>query len=284
MNIRQVRKKIKTIGNVKKITKAMELVSAVKMRKAQQEEVEGRPYRDTLDSVITKISKLIDSKFSALLKNNKSNRELVILISSNKGLCGSFNFNLFRYSVKNIDFSKSDFIILGKKAGSLVGKMGGKIIADFSTNKPLNSVSAIFNLCLKKFLDSEYESVYLVYNRFISALRYEPVKEKLLPVKFEARPKKGEEKKVEEEYLIEPAPEKIIDSLLRDFVEEKIRGAVISNEAGEHSARMISMKNATENAGDLIYDMTLLRNKLRQQKITYELLDMITAKESVESV
>jgi len=283
MNIRQVRKKIKTIGNVKKITKAMELVSAVKMRKAQQEEIEGRPYRDTLDSVITKISKLIDTKFSALLKNNKSNRELIILISSNKGLCGSFNFNLFRYSVKSIDFSKSDFIILGKKAGGLVGKMGGKIIADFSTNKPLNSISAIFNLCLKKFLDGEYESVSLVYNRFISALRYEPVSEKLLPVKFEARPKE-EEKKVEEEYLIEPSPEKIIDSLLRDFVEEKIRGAVISNEAGEHSARMIAMKNATDNAGDLILDMTLLRNKLRQQKITYELLDMITAKESVERV
>ena len=284
MNIRQVRKKIKTIDNVKKITKAMELVSAVKMRKAQQEEIEGRPYRDTLDSIITKISKLIDTKFSALLKDNKTTKELVILISSNKGLCGSFNFNLFRYSVKNIDFVKSDFIILGKKAGALVGKMGGKIIADFSTNKPLNSVSAIFNLSLKFFLDREYESVYLVYNRFISALRYEPVKEKILPVRFEAAKREDGQHGIEEEYLIEPSPEKIVDSLLRDFVEEKIRGAVISNEAGEHSARMISMKNATDNAGDLIYDMSLLRNKLRQQKITYELLDMITAKESVENI
>ncbi len=284
MNIRQVRKKIKTIGNVKKITKAMELVSAVKMRKAQQEEIEGRPYRDTLDSVITKISKLIDTKFSALLKTNNSNRELIILVSSNKGLCGSFNFNLFRYSVKNIDFANSDFIILGKKAGGLVGRMGGKILADFSTNKPLNSISAIFDMALKKFLAGEYGSVSLVYNRFISALKYEPVKERVLPVKFEIVPKKGEEKTVEEEYLIEPSPEAIIDSLLHDFVEEKIRGAVISNEAGEHSARMIAMKNATDNAGELIYDMTLLRNKLRQQKITYELLDMITAKESVESI
>lgn len=284
MNIRQVRKKIKTISSVKKITKAMELVSAVKMRKAQQEEVEGRPYRDTLDSVIGKISKLIDTKFSALLNNNGSKKELAILISSNKGLCGSFNFNLFRFTVKNVDFANTDFIVLGKKAGSLVGRMGGKILADFSTNKPLNSVSAIFELSLKKFLNGEYGSVYVLFNRFISALKYEPVKEKILPVKFEVKQEEGKEKKIGEEYLIEPSPEKIIDSLLHDFVEEKIRGAVISNEAGEHSARMIAMKNATDNAGDLIYNMTLLRNKLRQQKITYELLDMITAKESVENI
>jgi F-type H+-transporting ATPase subunit gamma len=142
---------------------------------------------------------------------------------------------------------------------------------------------------LEKFLSHEYASVSLVYNKFISALQYNPVKETILPANFlselsvEADDHGQDVKNIREEYLIEPSAKSIVDVLLKSFVEDKIRGAVISNEAGEHSARMMAMRNATENASDIIYEMTLLRNKLRQEKITYELLDMITAKESVEN-
>jgi F-type H+-transporting ATPase subunit gamma len=289
MNIRQVRKKIKTIGNVKKITRAMELVSAVKMKKSQQEAVDSRPYRETLEDVIKRIIGLVDVNLSPLLTSTVSEKHLAIIISSNKGLCGSFNFNLFRFCLKNVDFEKTDFIILGKKASFLVNKMGGNIIADFSTGKPQSAISAIFNLVLEKFLSHEYASVSLVYNKFISALQYNPVKETILPANFlselsvEADDHGQDVKNIREEYLIEPSAKSIVDVLLKSFVEDKIRGAVISNEAGEHSARMMAMRNATENASDIIYEMTLLRNKLRQEKITYELLDMITAKESVEN-
>jgi F-type H+-transporting ATPase subunit gamma len=136
----------------------------------------------------------------------------------------------------------------------------------------------------ENFLKGNYAKVYLVYNKFISTLRNESVKEQLLPFEAKAEELEVSEKEFQDnlDYLIEPDRTKLFEQLLINFLEEKIRGAVQNSEASEHSARMIAMKNATDNATDVIYSFTLLRNKLRQQKITYELLDMITAKESME--
>lgn len=286
MNIRQVRKKIKSIGNVKKITKAMEMVSAIKMKKAQQKAVEGKPYQDNLDYVINKVMRGVDADYSKLLQNNLSaGRDLVIIISSNKGLCGGFNFNIFRYLTENkIIFSQTDFISVGKKGSYFVSKMKGKVLADFSANIPLNSVSAVFNLALTNFLSGQYRKISIVYSRFISALRNTPVMETLLPFSFK-EDKSLTETKTDRatNYLVEPDPKAIIDSLIKSYLEEKIRFAIIQNEAGEHSSRMIAMKNASDNAEDLTYNLTMLRNQLRQTKITSELLDMVTAKELVET-
>jgi len=281
MNIRQVRKKIKSIGNVRKITKAMEMVSAIKMKKAQQKAVEGKPYQDNLDYVISKVMRGVDVNYSKLLQNNLSaGRDLIIIISSNKGLCGGFNFNLFRYLVENkINFNQTDFISVGKKGSYFVSKMKGKVLADFSANIPLNSVTAVFDLALTNFLSGQYKKISIVYSRFISALRNTPVMETLLPFSFQENETKTDRAS---NYLVEPDPETIIDSLIKSYLEEKIRFAIIQSEAGEHSSRMIAMKNASDNAEDLTYSLTMLRNKLRQTKITSELLDMVTAKESVE--
>lgn len=286
MNLRQVRKKVKSITNVKKITKAMELVSGIKMRKAQALELDGRPYRNNLDKIIKKIAPGIDPSLSALTQvpEGAKSRELVILVTSNKGLCGSFNVNLFRFLNTRVDFQKTDFLTVGKKGASMVGRMGSEIVADFSSSMPLNQISAIFTLALTRFLSSDYSKISLVYTQFISTLRSEPKYEVLLPITMDetAKDEKNDEQKIYE-YVVEPSPQDILDSLLKSFVEEKIRGAVISSEAVEHSSRMIAMKNATDNANDVIYNFTLLGNRLRQEKITNELLDMITAKESVES-
>lgn len=280
MNLRQARKKIKTVGNVKKITKAMQLVSAVKMKKAQADYIEGRPYRETLEKMIKKIIGKVGPEVSKLLRINESKKEIIILISSNKGLCGSFNMNLFNFMLKNRDLSNSDFVALGKKGAVILSKLGNNLLADYSSNKPLGQVSAIFSLVLEKFMADEYHQIALVYNKFVSAFKVQPVKEILLPVKLEKN--EDQAKKIEEEYVFEPSPELIIDSVLRGYIEEKIRDAVLSSQAGEEAARMMAMKNATDNAMELIFELTMLRNKLRQEKITYELLDMITAKESVE--
>lgn len=286
MNLRQVRKKIKSISNVKKITKAMQLVSAVKMKKAQQVEVDGRPYRDHLSEILGKVMSGIDLTGSVLTsaKDNQTNKSLVIVISSNKGLCGAFNVNLFRFILKNIDIKKSDFITVGKKGASFVTRATKSVVADYSVAKPLYEVPAIFQFALGKFLGGEYSKIQLVYNKFISTLRFDTALETLLPFEY----KEGLQADVKKNpangnYLVEPSSEEIVDQLLRSYIEEKIRGAIISSEAVEHSARMIAMKNATDNANDVIYNFTLLGNKLRQEKITGELLDMITAKESVES-
>ncbi len=281
MNIRIVRKKIKSVSNVKKITKAMQLVSAIKMKKAQATAIESAPYRKHLENIIYKAVSTLDTSFSPLIENKtESKKNLYIVITSNKGLCGSFNFNLFRFLNNGVDFKNNDFITVGKKGASFVSKMGGNIVSDFSTNVISNVVSPVFTEALLGFTSGKYAKVILVYNRFINILKFETISTVLLPSKIELPDKPTT--KVKDEYLIEPSANKIVDSVLRSLVEEKIRGAVIDSEASEHSSRMIAMKNATENATDVIYNLTMLRNKIRQEKITYELLDMITAKESVE--
>jgi len=287
MNLRQIRKKIKAVSNVKKITNAMELVSAIKMKKAQQKAIEGKPYREVLSFIIHKVIassylSLKEEKYSPLLSksNNLAKKDLIILITSNKGLCGNFNFNLLRFLIKEFDFKKVDFITIGTKGALFVKKMGGIIIADFSSPHNEDKVSAIFKTALDLFLKGECAKVFLVYNSFLSPVKFEPTKKIIFPVKVEGQSKFNLEEK--KDYLIEPSPEKIIDSALKNMIELEIYGALIESEAAEHSARMMAMKNAADNASDVIYNLTLLRNKVRQEKITYELLDMVTAKQSVE--
>jgi len=264
----------------------MQLVSGIKMRKSQAAELEGRPYRDGLNNIMAKIATRVEPQHSLLLSrtNEEGEKKLLILISSNKGLAGSFNVNLARFLLKSeIDFYKTEFVTVGSKGAHFVSKMGGNVLADFSRGKPLTEVSAIFNFVFDKFFQSSiYQTITVVYNRFISTLKSEPTEDLLLPLSL-LREKLFTEQKQTGIYLIEPSPEKIIDQLLRSYVEDKIRGAIISSEAVEHSMRMMAMKNATDNAADVIYNLTLVGNQLRQEKITYELLDMVTSKESVEN-
>ncbi|OGK26774.1 ATP synthase F1 subunit gamma [Candidatus Roizmanbacteria bacterium RIFCSPLOWO2_01_FULL_37_12] len=288
MNLRQVRKKTKSIKNVKKITKAMQLISAIKMKKAQQAEVDGRPYRDTLSAVIEKILPTVDPSSSPILGTtlqyvgNKSARKLVVLISSNKGLCGAFHVNIHRFLLQmQPDFNQADFITVGSKGIQFVSGMGGKVLADFSGGKFVNEVSAIFSFVFEKFFSGDYGSASLIYNKYISTFRSVPIEEILLP--FRWTKKEIHEEALTSVYTLEPQAEDIIEPLLKSYLEERIRGAIISSEAVEHAQRMMAMKNATDNSTDIIYNLTLIGNKLRQEKITNELLDMITAKESVEN-
>jgi len=289
MNLRQIRKKIRAVSNVKKITNAMQLVSAIKMKKAQQKAIEGKPYREVLSFIIHKVVESLSlegKKYSPLLSksNSSAEKDLVILITSNKGLCGSFNFNLFRFLVKEFDFKKVDFITIGTKGALFVKKMGGIIIADFSSSYEEDKVSAIFKTTFGSFLKGEYATVFLVYNSFLSPVKFQPKKQIIFPIKVdkESQIDIKEKKAIKKDYLIEPSPEKIINSALKNIIELEIYGALIESEAAEHSARMMAMKNAADNASDVIYNLTLLRNKVRQEKITYELLDMVTAKQSVD--
>ncbi len=284
MNLRQVRKKTKSIRNVRKITKALQLVSAVKMRKAQQAEVNGRPYRDTLAAVIEKLIPTIDKKTSKLLQpsDNKLEKKLAVIISSNKGLCGAFHVNLYRFMLRiGLDFSKTDFVTVGTRGMQFISRMGGKVLADFSSSNFLNHVSAIFSFVLERFFAGDYASASIIYNKYISAFSSEPVESTLLP--FQWGREEIEKRALALEYVIEPSAQELIEPLLKSYLEDKIRGAVISSEAVEHASRMMAMKNATDNTTDIIYNLTLIGNRLRQEKITNELLDMVTAKESVEN-
>lgn len=284
MNLREVRKKIKSYNNVKKITKAMQLVSSVKMKKAQRIALEGRPYIENLESMIKRVTGAREMKESLFVQPSKTakKRTLILVVSSNKGLCGSFVTNLNRYCFKKVDYENTDFISVGRKAAMFLGITKGKIIADFSSAHPIIEIGAMFQVIKEAFKAEQYDKVYILYNKFINTLRFDTTRDQLLPVQLEAI---GQEKKSEKSdvYTIEPLSKEVVDNLLESYIEAKIRSAVLDSEAAEHSARMIAMKNATENAADLIYNLTLEGNKLRQASITSELLDMITAKESVES-
>lgn len=285
MNFRQVKKKIKTVGNVKKITKAMQMVSAVKMKKAQKQALDGRLYREYLERIINKSMEKLEGKYSDLLirtdKKDQKKKVLYILVSSNKGLCGNFNFSLLSYVLKNTDLSNDDYVTIGKKSADFLARLKSNIKADFSGQTPfIDNVSAVFSLAVDGFLRGEYSDIYLVYNKFLSTSKFESVKSKLLPIEDFSKYEKNSEAVAQKEYVIEPSPEEIVDAVLRDLLKEKIKTAILDSEAAEHSARMLAMKNATDNATDIIYNLTLEGNKLRQASITSELLDMISALQS----
>lgn len=280
MNLRQIRTKIKAIDNIKKITNAMQLVSSIKMKKAQKEYLEGKPYRDFLTTLANRLLGHINKSISPLLNDSLlSNKKAYIIIASNKGLCGSFNYFLLKEVVKILDKNTNDFIVWGKKASQFLYRIGANIVADFSDYSSTAVVSSIFDLILAGFLEKKYGEVFIIYNQFISATSFKPICKRILPIKIDYQ---DNNKKVEtDDYLIEPSPQSLVEPLLRNLVELQIRDAILSSQASEHSARMIAMKNATDNAQELVYDLTMLRNRVRQEKITYELLDMITAKESI---
>ncbi len=283
MNFREVRKKIKTIGNVKKITNAMQMVSAVKMRKAQQVALTGRPYRAVLTNMIARIVKTAGTSESSnvLISGlaQKSGKNLYIVVSSNKGLAGSFHYGLLKHLYSNIDLDKSSFIVIGKKAIDFLNSVGANIIADFSTSTSFaDDASSMFTMARKEFEAGTYEKVYVVYNSFVSSFTSAPTIKLLLPVSQISI--NSLEQSDNTNYLIEPSSEEVLGPLLNDFLTEEVRSAVLDSQASEHSARMLAMKNATDSATDIITNLTLLRNKIRQSSITGELLDMIGASQS----
>jgi F-type H+-transporting ATPase subunit gamma len=282
MNLRLLKSKIKSIGNVGQITRAMQLVSAVKMKKSQLRAAEGKPYRLSLETTIEKVvaSSPIEDHPLMLVKSPHL-KKLAIVISSNKGLCGVFNFNLFRFIDRELgeDIKNYQFIVLGNKAKQFLFHYGGEIVADFSDKIPFETnVTALYELILERFQTAQNQRVELLYNQFVSSLVYKPTKKILLPLDVTAfSPKEG----LTQEYLVEPDPALVLSGLFSFFVESQIRGAIEESEAAEHSARMIAMKSATDNTEDLVSRLTLLRNSLRQTRITNELLDMNTAKLAV---
>lgn len=260
----------------------MQLVSAIKMKKSQQAVVEAKPYQEAISFMLHSVVQNIDTNISLLLKSrSKSTKNIVICISSNKGMCGPFNVDLIRYILKNLDYTTHDFITIGKKASSFLSKTGATIRADFSSNQPIHEVSAAIGYALREYIQGTYAKIYVLYNKYISTVKTQTTLEKLVPIEKDFMPSNNEIK-TNISYIIEPPPQEMFDTLLTSYIEDRMRHIIMESEAGEHSARMIAMKNATDSANDVIYNLGLLGNKLRQEKITNELLDMITAKESVE--
>ena len=280
---RIIKRRIKSAKNISQITKAMQMVAASKMRRAVDSTVKGKPYADKIYTMVHEFAAQIDETHHELLRKNTSSKELVVLIATNKGLCGGLNNALFRKMVTWFTNSPIDIVLLGKKGRSFTIRTGSTLIADFSESGLfISSVAAVTQLIVQHYLSGTYGSIWLVFNQFISPLVQIPVRKCILPiVEFET----GEKQLSKESYhemLIEPSIEQILDELLFHYLENQVRAAILEAEASEHSARMIAMKNATENAAELTEVLTLEYNKARQQKITFEIADMVTARLAVE--
>lgn len=283
-NIRLIKGRIKSAKNIAQITKAMELVAAAKMKKAQMQATAGKLYAEKIYQMVMELGSRVQAQEHPLLKKPPltARRQLVILISTNKGLCGGLNSGLFRFFNKSfMDNTRVDLVSVGKKGASFMSTVGVAVKADFSHLLPgVKVVPPLTELVIEEYLSGKYTEVNIVFNKFASAMKQIPSQKRLLPLTIESLP--VAEKSLPVEFLLEPSAGEIFEQLLPHYVENQIRDAVLQAEASEHSARMVAMRSATDNAKGLMADLTLLYNKARQEKITYEITDMVTARLAVE--
>jgi F-type H+-transporting ATPase subunit gamma len=285
-NTQDIRRRIKSIRNTAQITKAMQMVAASKMRKAQQHALAGRPYAALMNKVFVSLQKRTDPRFHPLLAVRPLENELVLIISTDKGLCGALNTNLFR-EASNFDQTKTAFVVTGKKARQFIARTKRELLADFELKDSPSFIEAkpISKFCMEKFLRREVDKVSVLYTHFINTISQRTVVQTLLPISSFDLPKKhGESAESADEgvdpmlgYIFEPNAAGVLDVMLPYYISYQVFQMILDARASEHSARMVAMKNATDNANQFIKDLTLEYNKMRQASITTELLEIATA-------
>ncbi len=285
-SIRLIRRRIRSAQNIAQITKAMQMVSASKMKKAIAAAEMGKLYAEKIYQITRELALRTDEGFHPLLaKGNPEGKTLVILISTNKGLCGGLNTSLFRQILQWFpSVSDNHFVTIGKKGEAFCVRSGRKLTADFSAMVPfIGNVPSVTQLLVDNFLNGTYKEVFIAFNSFVNAIKQLPVKKQILPLAGLAEPGKTESEQLAfTEFLIEPSTDEVLTSLLPHYLENQLRSAILEAEASEHSARMMAMKNATDAALDFVSGLTLQLNKARQEKITYEIADIVTARLAVE--
>ena len=279
-NQKQIKKRVSSIENIGKITSALEMVSASKVQKAQDSAARSKPYADKVYELVSAVSsEKVPINLPLLRQPETVKSDLYILISTNKGLAGSLNSNLFSLIKKHLEENDypHNFITLGSK-GRNFALREGKLLADFSDKEQFyESVPAVSEMLIELFEKEEVDRVYLVYSDFETVMVQTPKVKELLPVKSEEK----EEKPTT--FSFEPSPEEVLDNLLVFYIENQVRDAVQEAEASEHAARMIAMKNASDNAKDLSESLSLEYNKARQSAITTEIADVVTSTESLST-
>jgi F-type H+-transporting ATPase subunit gamma len=281
---RDIRRRIKSVKNTAQITKAMQMVAASKMRKAQQAALAGRPYAQLMNKVLAAVAAETLDASHPFLEQRQGAQRCVILVSTDKGLCGGLNSNLMREAAK---FDPGAiFIAAGRKGSQFLARTQRRMVAEFTfKDAPLFAEArAISKFAGDLFLKGEADRVDILFTNFISTLVQKPEARQLLPISEVAAvkagmgaDKAGALPEPAGEFLFEPSQEKVLAALLPHSLNFQIYQILLEAKASEHSARMVAMKNATDNALQFIKDLTLEYNKLRQGNITNELLEIATA-------
>lgn len=282
---RDLRRRIKSVKNTRQITKAMELVAASKMKKAQQAALAGRPYARLMMDMIAALESHVDESQHPFLQKREVKTRGVLLITTDKGLCGPLNANLFKL-LSEIK-TPVKFVSIGRKGSQYLARTRRELLADFPMQDrvPFSEVRTAVEFMVKKFLEGEIDTVEVLYPRFKNTLVQEPLCQPVLPLAnlrafldaAEANDASAKARKDDREMTIEPDPKTVLEALLPFYVNRHVYQLALSAKASEHSARMVAMKTAKDNASKLLGDLTLQYNKARQAAITNEILEIAAA-------
>ncbi len=284
---KEIRNKIGSVKNTQKITGAMEMVAASKMRRAQERMSASRPYAETMRKVIGHIAQgNLEYKHPYLIEREVK-RVGYIVVSTDRGLCGGLNINLFKAALNDMKQwsakgAKVDLALIGSKASNFFERHGAKVKAHVSglgDNPSVNDLIGSVKVMLKAYDNGEIDRLYLVYNKFVNTMVQQPKVDQLLPLPVTEDSKLA--KKHHWDYLYEPDPKQLLDTLLIRYVESQVYQGVVENLASEQAARMVAMQAATDNAGNLINDLQLVYNKARQASITQELTEIVSGAAAV---
>ncbi len=283
---KEIRSKIASVQNTQKITKAMEMVAASKMRKTQERMAASRPYAETMRSVIGHLALGNLEYKHPYLEEREVKRVGYLVVSTDRGLCGGLNINLFKklladmkeWSDKGVEV---DLALVGSKAVSFFASVGGNVVGQVTgmgDDPQLSDLIGPVNIMLQAYDEGRLDKLYVVANKFINTMAQEPKILQVLPLS------PGDDEELKEkswDYLYEPDPKTLLDTLLRRYIESQVYQSVVENLASEQAARMVAMKAATDNGGNLIKELQLVYNKARQASITQELTEIVSGAAAV---
>ena len=289
-NLKDIRLRIESTKNTQQITKAMKLVSAAKLRKAQHNIQNMRPYALALKQVIANIAATQQVSHPLMTQKKNVQKILLVVLTSDRGLCGAFNSSINKFAEKYITenkniFSKIDFIFIGKRGIDFFGRKNIKGIENFTKLEKdisFNLAKIIAEKLVSRFEQGDYDEIRLIYNEFKSAISQKVVCETILPVQIEVSSFEAEGSKFSADMIFDPAPAEIIGELLKKNFNLQVYRAMSESVASEHGARMTAMENSSNNARDMINKLTLNYNKARQEKITTELIEIVSGAESLK--
>ena len=292
---KEIRGKIKSVENTKKITKAMEMVAASKMRKAQERMRAARPYSEKIRNIAANLGHANPEYVHAFMKTNDAKSSGMIVVTTDKGLCGGMNTNVLRGVTTKLREQQAagvstQAVAIGNKGLGFLTRIGAKVVShatQLGDTPHLDRLIGPVKVLLDAYVKGEVNSVYLCYTRFINTMKQEPVVQQLLPLSASVMKDEAEAHESASgtqhgwDYIYEPDPQAVIDDLLVRYVEALVYQAVAENMASEQSARMVAMKSATDNAGSVISELKLIYNKTRQAAITKELSEIVAGAAAV---
>ncbi len=290
-NLKDIRLRIQSVKNTQQITRAMKMVSAAKLRRAQSNIINLRPFARQILAMIADIAVTHRVRHPLLSTNQNPKKVLLVVVTSDRGLAGGFNNNLNRFAHRfylenQKNFAQMDLLFVGRKGADFfrARKLAGiDTILNLAREISFSLAAGVADRLMESFIDGGYDAVYLIYNEFKSAIAQELKCERLLPVDLSnARQADDGKKPFSKDMIFEPAPELIIDDLLKKHFSVQVYRAMSESVAAEHGARMAAMESATKNAGEMIRSMTLTYNKLRQASITTELIEITSGAEALK--